>query len=230
MIQFQKQRYPCKSSSESGYTIIEGLVAIIVVAVMMTAVSPMIVWSVATRMQAKRVQLASQAASTYLAAVRSTSDKPDPDNLTPKQTADFVPTSGDLTDKCEERDGYCTETDRKLYCVNFDAADGCQTDSLVDMVIQPVMDVRIDPNTNEPQTSEGYYLEIRVYRANAFTTGTTLETDEIDSTRVASNNGGIALIGRRNLPLTKMRTFISPTGSNNDLYDSMCRKLEGCGR
>jgi type II secretory pathway pseudopilin PulG len=58
-------------SPEAGYTIIESLVAMIMVAALMVAVAPVIVFSVGTRVQARRVELASQAARSYIDAVRS---------------------------------------------------------------------------------------------------------------------------------------------------------------
>src|SRR6476469_3620673 len=51
---------------DSGYTIIESLVAMIVVSVLMIAIAPVMAYSVATRVQARRIELATQAASAYI--------------------------------------------------------------------------------------------------------------------------------------------------------------------
>jgi len=60
-----------KSSNSSGFTIIECLVAIIMVSILMTAVAPVIVLSVATRVQARRVEQATMAGRNYIDAVQS---------------------------------------------------------------------------------------------------------------------------------------------------------------
>jgi len=44
--------------AQFGFTIVESLMAIVVVAILMTAISPVIILSVATRVQARRVELA----------------------------------------------------------------------------------------------------------------------------------------------------------------------------
>src|SRR6476646_10172642 len=66
-----KTKQPVLPSSQSGFTIIESLLAILVVSLLMTAISPVIVLSVATRVQAKRVEAGTQAAKTYIDGVRS---------------------------------------------------------------------------------------------------------------------------------------------------------------
>ena len=74
MIYLKKQHlFP---SSNSGFTIIESLVAIIVVGILMTAIAPTIVLSVATRVQARRVEVATDAAQSYIDGVRSGTIEP----------------------------------------------------------------------------------------------------------------------------------------------------------
>lgn len=58
-------------SQESGFTILESLMAIVVVTILLTGVAPMIVLSVATRVQARRVELGTQAAWRYIDGLRS---------------------------------------------------------------------------------------------------------------------------------------------------------------
>jgi type II secretory pathway pseudopilin PulG len=58
-------------SKSSGFTIIECLLAIIMVSIMLTAVAPVIVLSVATRVQARRVEQAAIAGRNYIDAVQS---------------------------------------------------------------------------------------------------------------------------------------------------------------
>ena len=69
---------PHPSSAPSGFTLIECLLAIIIVSLMLAAVAPAVVLSVATRVQARRVELATQAGSAYVDAVRNGAIPPPP--------------------------------------------------------------------------------------------------------------------------------------------------------
>jgi prepilin-type N-terminal cleavage/methylation domain-containing protein len=66
MIKRQQPQSSSHKSQEAGYTIIESLVAMIVVSVLMIAIAPVMAFSVATRVQAKRIEMATQAAKTYI--------------------------------------------------------------------------------------------------------------------------------------------------------------------
>src|SRR6476469_2268895 len=72
----QKQQQNLSQSRDGGYTIIESLVAMIVVSVLMIAIAPVMAFSVATRVQARRIEMATQAAKTYIEALRSEALKP----------------------------------------------------------------------------------------------------------------------------------------------------------
>lgn len=66
-----KQSQPIAQSSEAGFTLMESLMAIVVLTIMLVGIAPFIVLATATRVQARRVELATQAARTYIDAVRS---------------------------------------------------------------------------------------------------------------------------------------------------------------
>ena len=55
----------------AGFTIIESLVAVIVLGILMTAIAPTIVLSTATRVQSRRIELATLAARGYIDGVSS---------------------------------------------------------------------------------------------------------------------------------------------------------------
>ena len=57
--------------SQSGFTIVESLVAMLIISILMTVIAPVIVLSVGNRVQARRVELASGAARTYIDGVES---------------------------------------------------------------------------------------------------------------------------------------------------------------
>jgi len=232
------QRNPCHSE-EAGYALIESLIAIVVVAILMTAVTPMIVFSMGARMQAKRIQLATQASQSYLADLKANPEEND--GLAPS-TVTEIANIGDLTGDCEDSDGYCSydpddaTTGRMLYCVNFDEEAGCQTSSMVDMVVWPIREVASDQQGNPLSTDLGYEVAIRVYRANSF-------ADDVDDP--LQKDGGVdssvaQALGDRTKPLFQTATFISPsfispsTGAKRSLYESYCQRIrkpdgtEGC--
>ncbi|NES68106.1 MAG: type II secretion system protein, partial [Okeania sp. SIO2D1] len=66
-----KQLQKLQTNINAGYTIMEGLVAMIMVAFLMSAVAPVIALSVGTRVQARRVELATQAARSYIDGLRA---------------------------------------------------------------------------------------------------------------------------------------------------------------
>ena len=149
-------------STQSGFTIIECLLAIILVGILMTAIAPVIVLSVATRLQARRVELASQAARDYIEGVRSGKINV-PNNIVPLAEVTQVKQSGITTntftpkrDKFSQNTAprnanpldcsvttstYCrnppnpSDTLLSLYCVNLDG-NGCNPSNSRNFVIQ----------------------------------------------------------------------------------------------
>lgn len=204
-----------QESDESGYTIIESLVAMIVVAVLMSAIAPVIALSVGTRVQAKRVELASKAAKSYIDWVRSNIVDNSPPNYIGGPLDDApAPTSGNLD--CNSN-LYCTtppQTNSNLFCVNGDDTPGCSTDSLTDMIVQGVR--------RYGNISEGYVLGVRVYRADAFeeTTLCGPQTQSCPTEQSTITNA----IGNRRLPVLQLTTEIAPTQRS---FQNLCDRLAG---
>ncbi|NMG10490.1 hormogonium polysaccharide secretion pseudopilin HpsB [Brasilonema sp. UFV-L1] len=166
MIHHKQQAFP---SSQSGFTIIESLVAVVVVGILLVAIAPVIIFSVATRMQAKRVELATDAAQIYIDGVRSGNIPPPP--IITKSTGDITEPpspdapSGTLT--CPTTgSGLCSISSAakafQLYCVDGDTG-GCPNNNFKDMIVQAF---GYNPTSDNPQ--DGYRLGLRVYRADAF--------------------------------------------------------------
>ena len=63
-------KYP-PDPKEAGFTIIESLVAILVVSALLTAIAPVIGISAANRVQAKRIEQAANASRAYLDSLRT---------------------------------------------------------------------------------------------------------------------------------------------------------------
>ena len=208
-IKFLKFQNP-PPTSESGYTILEGIMAILMVTVMLTLVGPVIAFSVGTRVQAKRIELASQAAKTYVDSLRAGSLPPPVDN-TPDTSALKVrlpPNSGQADGgvlDCDPKtnvQGFCNNT-KTLYCVSFDGNNTCSNESLVDMVVQGQACYPKDTTDN---TNNGYHLLVRVYRANAF--GKLTGTDGFKEGK--SDSSVTNALGDPSKPLTTFTTYIVP--------------------
>ena len=141
----RQQQQNLSKSRDGGYTIIESLVAMIVVSVLMIAIAPVMAYSVATRVQARRVELATQAARTYIDALRTGAIKPLDPEFPAAGAAAAAPTSLD-----------------NLYCVDLDENPGCTNKDF------RVQGVRQSVSTDDLEAKKaGYALTVRVYRADA---------------------------------------------------------------
>lgn len=215
-------------SQSGGFTIIESLVAILVVAILLVAIAPVLSLSVATRVQARRIELATQAAKSYIDAVKTKKIlAPSGPTTATTLTATTAPTAtGTLT--CTNStipvQSNCSvptpPTGTSLYCVDFDGSGICESTSVTDMVVQGFR-----PNNN-PSTA-GYALGVRVYRADAFKETTTLSRNNesgINNEKVtqATFTGGA---GQRKAPLVEMTTDINDTVPK---YSDLCARYGGC--
>lgn len=149
----QQQNLP--QSRDGGYTIIESLVAMIVVSVLMIAIAPVMAYSVATRVQARRIELATQAARAYIDALRTGAIK-----LT--DTGRF-PSSDD------------TPTSANTLCIDLGA--GCDPGSNKTFLVQGVLQNLSNPAPANPTTT-GYSLTVRVYRGDAFSSSGAMRTTQ----------------------------------------------------
>ncbi len=208
-------------SGESGFTIIESLIAYVVVTVLMVGVAPVVVFSAATRVQSRRVELATQAAKTYIEGVRTETIAPPPQAGNGVSLTTFsVPTVGSLT--CNAN-AYCsvpaTPAD-SLYCIDGDGG-GCTLGSNKDMIIQAFRsfsDTTASTNTSTPTNANaGYLLGVRVYRADGFQNDGVLTKAP---TKQSTVSGGL---GDRKAPLVELNTEIT---SESDSFNDLCLRLK----
>ncbi|MEQ8755374.1 MAG: hormogonium polysaccharide secretion pseudopilin HpsB [Coleofasciculus sp. G1-WW12-02] len=228
--------------SESGFTIIESLVAIIVVTILMIGLAPVITLSVATRVQARRVEQATQAASSYLDGVRTgaipfgPTDAGDAEGTHDAITEDLASTPGDdlnqvpaptkAAPNCSDNQ-YCTQPTQNnavFYCVDGDGDDQCN--SFQDFIIQAFG--KIPTQGGEPnRIYRSYKLGVRVYRADAFTSDFT-QGFEKDATQ-SSFTGGTGLSSTQ-APLVIMSTEVAVGEDNLPEYRDICDNvgIGGC--
>lgn len=201
----QQQNLP--QSRDGGYTIIESLVAMIVVSVLMIAIAPVMAFSVATRVQARRVELATQAATAYINALRVGAIKPPPNQ--PTAFPARRPSPDDVPPAPADPNG--------LYCVDLDEKLGC--DGSKEFFVQGFWENRAN-TTNDPTTT-GYELTVRVYRADVFSSSSPgpIKTEQ----QSVANSG----LGNPKAPLVVMKTEIPPTteGSSSP-YRSLCTRID----
>lgn len=200
-------------SRNQGFTIIESLVGILVVGILLVAIAPVLSLSVATRVQARRVELASQAARSYIDAVRTKLVTAPPGPTTATALSAFNAPTGTGTLTCTAN-SICTAppppTGSYLYCVDLDNSGGCTNNSVADMIVHAFR-----PNNND--ASQGYALGIRVYRADAFRSSATL----LRNTSITPYTPGG---GRRTAPLLEMTSEISDTVPK---YSDLCARITG---
>jgi len=210
MIKRQQPQSSSDKSQEAGYTIIESLVAMIVVSVLMIAIAPVMAFSVATRVQAKRIEMATQAAKTYIEGLRSEAIKPGTNGF-PAQ----YPTSNKLEDTPAPTDI------NTLYCIDNDG-NGCTSDSNQDLVVQGYYFNNLPAATNPAKT--GYSLIVRVYRANSFASGVgALKTQKDLQAQQGITSSGL---GNLRAPLVEMRTEIGAS-DRQGAYNSFCTRING---
>jgi len=196
-------------SGDGGYTIIESLVAMVVVSVLMIAIAPVMAFSVATRVQARRVELATQAARTYIDALRTGAIKPSVKGFPRKGLA------GDLA-------GTLPPALNDTYCVDMDGdKDGdkdCETTSgTKDFRVQGAW-LNNDVTGSTDPTSKGYQLLVRVYRADSFDGTVTLKAPRDKKQSVVGSG-----LGDRTMPVVEMSTEIPASGnpSYRSIYDRL---------
>jgi prepilin-type N-terminal cleavage/methylation domain-containing protein len=204
--------------SQAGFTIIESLVAMIVVAILMSAIGPVIVLATATRIQSRRVELATQAAKAYTDAVSAGSvEAPDPAN---KDIGTVDAPTASLPSSCDSGK-YCGST-KILYCIDGDNDGKCTNTSAKDLIIQAFRTGATD------DAKSGYGLGLRVYRAGAFQTGIVLKASkdikDQDKDKIGKQqNSFTGGIGDRQAPLVEMTTAIA-TGKTT--FGDFCTRFK----
>lgn len=200
-------------SDESGFTIIESLVGLLVAAFLLAAIAPVIVLSVATRVQARRIELATDAAKSYIDGLKSGVITTAPPTTGSYVLKDYpAPSLGTLT--CSNANDYCSPPSAGLYCIDGDGG-GCSITSNRDFVIQTF---RYNLTSTSADPKLGYSLGLRVYRADGFVSdGVSLKSAP---NKQATFTGGI---GDRKTPLVEMTTEIT---NKTTTFTDFCDRLK----
>ncbi|MBD2412925.1 prepilin-type N-terminal cleavage/methylation domain-containing protein [Nostoc calcicola FACHB-389] len=210
----QQQIHP---SGEAGFTIIESLVAILLITILLAAIAPTIIIATATRVQSKRVELATQAARSFIDGVKTGAVTAPGTTIAPDGTL-----AGNLLNTTNMPP---PTSSTSLYCVTKDASNNLIISTTVcTNILFYIQAKTITVATSTPTDTtgiprDGYRLGIRVYRS------------DIDFTKTVSASNGnnkktqntfTGTLGDRQSPLVEMTTEI---GSRNTSFNALCQRL-----
>jgi type II secretory pathway pseudopilin PulG len=181
----------------------------------MSVIAPVIGFSVGTRLSAKRIELASQAARSYIDWVKVDSETRGPKATSADKSTDVSApnTSSALSSPCPAST-YCDTTDKTLFCVDGDGNGTCEKSSLKDMIVQGVSKNKTWSTTTN--YTQGYALWVRVYRADSFKLSSLAKQ--------APNTSVNAAGGDPKFPLMTLITEIEPK-SSRDAMDNLRNRL-----
>jgi prepilin-type N-terminal cleavage/methylation domain-containing protein len=194
------------SASDSGFTIIEVLVGVVFIAILLAAISPVLVMSTAVRVQSKSMEKAVQAAETFINGVSN--------NSIPAPTKVITETPNTPIN-LETAMPVPQKKDTDLYFFNKDSTiTACNSISTCQPQDTPFDEFYIQAAQIKPagtKKSDGYRLAIRIYR----------EDLDFDQKILGSSTGGI-LVNKQE-PILKTTVEISGTTT----FGSLCSRL-GC--
>ena len=204
-------------STQAGFSLLESLVAVLVVAILIAAIVPTMVVTAASRVQARRVDLATQAARSYVDGVRGNVI----DIINPPPTLSDFPfrsSSQYFNDAAAAAPSSSNVANLfKIPGVKIDAnGDGFSFDDPLDLVIQPLRTGSTDPSIASKQ---GFYMQVRVYRADAFASdtaikpGIALQTGQDPATCSSGSRVFTGTAGSQACPLVIMKVDVYPKES-----------------
>jgi len=151
-------------SKVSGFTLLESIMAIVVATVLVVGIAPMLTVAVASRVQARRIDLATQAARVYIEGVRSGAIA-----IPARSTATIVPSTALNSEPAPT----AISTNAG---VRIDTNGNGDFRDVNDLVIQPIRNGLASTNGTSATNiqgrvdayKQGFNMVVRVYRADAF--------------------------------------------------------------
>jgi prepilin-type N-terminal cleavage/methylation domain-containing protein len=195
------------SASDSGFTIIEVLVGVVFIAILLAAISPVLVMSTAVRVQSKGMEKAVQAAETFINGVSNNSISAPTKVITETPNTPINLETEMPVPKEEDTDLYFFKKDSTITACN--PISTCQPDKDTPFDEFYIQAAQIKPAGTK--TSDGYRLAIRIYR----------EDLDFDQTILPSSTGGI-IVNKQEPILIKT---VEISGSTT--FGSLCSRL-GC--
>lgn len=206
-------------NKDAGFTIMESLIAMVVVSSLMLAISPVLILSASTRVQSRRVELSAQIARSFIDGVRSgriTAEDITPVNININQNA---LSSRNITNST---DGYLISSasmaaptsEEGLYCVQSDGTIQPPENNCENRLFY-IQAGRT--SINGSGTNDGYRLAVRVYRRD-------IEFHEPVVTNATRKMQGVVTAGSgdKQAPLVEI---IADIANNNTSFTDLCNRL-----
>jgi prepilin-type N-terminal cleavage/methylation domain-containing protein len=209
--------------TQSGFSLIEAIVAVVVVGILLSAIAPMIALSVAARVQARRVDQATQAGRLYTEGVRggTIAVVNFPATLLPAASAtapyfNDIPSPNSPGGIALSFNADCNNVNVPGICIDSNS-NGFSTSDPQDLVIQPMRTGGTGIANADALSRRGFDLGVRVYRADAFAAPITLYTGSETECNF-SKLTFISTLGSKQCPLVVMSAEVFPTigGDNFD--------------
>jgi prepilin-type N-terminal cleavage/methylation domain-containing protein len=205
-------------NKDAGFTIMESLIAMVVVSSLMLAISPVLILSASTRVQSRRVELSSQIARSFIDGVRS-------GRITAQYIADATPilTASASRNIISNTNEYLISSASmpaptsatNLYCVQSDGTiqpPDCSSNQNNLFYIQ-ARRTRI----NNSGTNDGYRLAVRVYRRDI-----DFRKPVLANTNTTKNTQAVVGSGNKQAPLVEI---IADIANNNTSFTDLCNRL-----
>ncbi|MBO1061641.1 MAG: prepilin-type N-terminal cleavage/methylation domain-containing protein [Aphanizomenon flos-aquae CP01] len=206
-------------NKDAGFTIMESLIAMVVVSSLMLAISPVLILSASTRVQSRRVELSSQIARSFIDGVRSgriEAEDITPVNININQNA---LSSRNITNST---DGYLISSASMpaptspagLYCVQSDGTiqppeNNCENNLFYIQAGRT--------SINNSGTNDGYRLAVRVYRRDI-----DFRKPVLANTNTTKNTQAVVGSGNKQAPLVEI---IADIANNNTSFTDLCNRL-----
>jgi prepilin-type N-terminal cleavage/methylation domain-containing protein len=206
-------------NKDAGFTIMESLIAMVVVSSLMLAISPVLILSASTRVQSRRVELSAQIARSFIDGVRSG-----------RITAEDIPTvnininqnalsSRNITNST---DGYLISSasmaaptsEEGLYCVQSDGTIQLPENNCENRLFF-IQARRTSINGSDP--NDGYRLAVRVYRRDI-----DFMKPVLANTNTTKNTQAVVGSGNKQAPLVEI---IADIANNNTSFTDLCNRL-----
>ncbi|MBE9201550.1 MULTISPECIES: hormogonium polysaccharide secretion pseudopilin HpsB [unclassified Nodularia (in: cyanobacteria)] len=221
----RKPQQKTSSSSDSGFTIIESVLGVVVVAILLASVSPLLVFSTATRVQSRRAEKATQVVNTLITALRTSSIKaPGEFNAAnkilleaataaePRNLADNLISLAQMPVPANASNLYLVKKDESI-C--HTSQTGCTSQSKFEEYYIQARQLIVTGSA----ANDGYRLAVRVYRGDVDFTKPLLASDvSIQKTASVVTAG----VGNRQAPLIE-RTVDIANGRTS--FEALCQRL-----
>ncbi|MER3433466.1 MAG: hypothetical protein C4288_08550 [Leptolyngbya sp. ERB_1_1] len=240
------QRQAIEKRSDPGLTLIEGLLAIVIISITLVSITPPIFWAVATRVQTQRAEQAYKLAQGEIDRVRAIVERGETTNLPPTTTnlleanvrnrnaANFpaAPNTVNTSDtavistvqSCSRPTSFPPSTISTF--TQIDTLGNCSPNFLLQTFRSQGLDQYGNTFTGAAgQTLSGFVMGVRVY---SFVAKDALKAGQ-GSTQPAALRGTNGLGNQLNRPLAVLySTIVSSNSSDNlKLYRALCSSANG---